>query len=121
MGTNLTTPVTIGTGEGYGLSTGNLIDIIPTGKDLSLINSVTITSLATGVPSTVFVANDKAEMTYVASDSELTTTAYPSFDLKNTNVGLLKIVNDADPADTILLDDLAVFTTVELITNSSRT
>jgi hypothetical protein len=115
------TPITIGTGAGSGLPTGNLIDIIPTGKDLSLIHKVTIKSLVKGVPSTVDVVNDQSDMTYVATDSELTSAKFPDFDLKYENVALVKIVNDANPADSIKLEDFAKSVVVELITNSSRT
>jgi hypothetical protein len=114
------TPVTIGTGAGFGLPTGNLIDIIPTGKDLSLIHKVTIKSLVKGAPSTVLVANDQSDMTYVATDSELTTAKFPDFDLKYEGVGLVKIVNDAEPADSIKLEDLAKTVVVELITSKLR-
>jgi hypothetical protein len=119
--TDPNTPVTIGTGTGFGLATGNLIDIIPTGKDLSLIHKVTIKTLAKVAPSTVVVTNDKSDMTYMATDTELTSATFPDFDLKYDGVGLVKITNDADPADSIKLEDLAKSVVVELITNDSRT
>jgi hypothetical protein len=127
-GTSPHTDVTIRTGAGFGLPTGNLIDIIPTGKDLSLIHKVTIVPLTVGdppmpvmgPPATVAVINDQADMTYVASDSSLTSSAFPEFDLEYADVEFLKIVNDADPADSIVLDDLAMFVLVTLVTNASR-
>jgi hypothetical protein len=114
------TPVTIGTGAGVGLATGNLIDVIPAGKDLSLIHKVSVKALTPGPPSTILVANDASPMTYVVTDSELTTAAYPLFDLKYANVKFLEIVNDAEPADAIFLEGLAGLVSVELVTNNSR-
>jgi hypothetical protein len=119
-GTPAGTPVTIGTGAGVGLPTGNLIDIIPAGKDLSLIHKVSVEAISPGPPLTILVANDASPMTYLATDSELTTAAYPLFDLKYANVKLLKVVNDAEPADAILLENLAGLVSVELVTNNSR-